>query len=187
MDKDNKLMHVLKEWVIPIVVAFILYKLITNFVFFNSKIPSESMYPTLQINDRLFTSRIFSKDKLETGDIVVFFKDEKPDVLYVKRLIGMPGDVVDLKENGDVYINGELLDEPYVKNQIDQEAFEKGLYAPMQLGEYKVPEGKVFFLGDNRDNSGDSRYWSEPYISIDNIIGKPMFRLWPMNRFGKIE
>lgn len=189
--KESKLSYLLKEWVLPILLAFILFKLITTFVFFNSQIPSESMYPTLQVKDRLFTWRIFNRSELERGEIVVFKQPNHKD-LYVKRIIGMPGDVIKLEPNGDVYVNGELIEEPYVKNQIDAETYEKGLYTTyngheMNLGTYEVSENHVFLIGDNRSASLDARYWKDPYISMDAIEGKPLFRMWPFSRVGKIE
>lgn len=189
--KEIKLIHEIKEWAIVIVVAYILFKLITVFVFFNSQIPSESMYPTLQVKDRLFTWRIFDRSELGHGEIVVFKQPNDKD-LYVKRIIGLPGDVIKLEPNGDVYVNGELIEEPYVKNQIDTATYEKGLYTTyngreMNLGTYEVPENHVFLIGDNRSASLDARYWKDPYISMDAIEGKPLFRIWPFPRFGKIE
>lgn len=189
--KENWGLYLLKEWVIPLLLAFVLFKLITTFVFFNSQIPSESMYPTLKVNDRLFTWRIFDRSKLERGDIAVFKEPGNEKDLFVKRVIGIPGDVIKLESNGDVYVNGELIDEPYVKNQIDAEAYEKGLYTysggPMNLGTFEVPENHVFLIGDNRTNSVDARYWKDPYISMDAIEGKPLFRMWPFSRFGEIK
>ena len=190
--KESKISYLLKEWVLPIVVAFVLFKIITTFVFFNSQIPSESMYPTLQVSDRLFTWRIFDREKVERGDIVVFEQPNNDKDLFVKRVIGLPGDMIKLETNGDVYVNGELLEEPYVKNQIDAETYEKGLYTDangyeMNLGTYEVPESHVFLIGDNRSASLDARYWEDPYISMDAIEGKPLFRMWPFSRFGKVE
>lgn len=181
---------IIKEWIIPILCTFILFIAIRNFIFFTSVIPSESMIPTLQVKDRLITSRIFSKDKLTIGDIVVFNGGVEHNFKMIKRIIGLPGDKLELKENGKIYINGDLLEEPYIKNQIhinNNEKYDGHTHAEMKLGTFQVPEGKVFLLGDNRVASIDSRYWNDPYIDMKNIIGKPLFRIWPLNRFGAIE
>lgn len=181
---------IINEWVIPIVCTFALFMILRSFIFFTVVIPSESMLPTLQVNDRLITSRIFDEDKLERGDIVVFVGGGGHKHMHIKRIIGLSGDIVDLKENGELYVNGELLKESYVNTEHSQHLHcGCGLdsnHIEMKLGNFKVPEGKVFFLGDNRDASFDSRYWEDPYVDIDDIVGKPVFRIFPFNRFRKI-
>lgn len=175
----DKIFKEFKEIFSSVFVCAFLYLILTNFVFINAVIPSESMYPELQVKDKLFCSKMINPDKLERGDIVVFKKEDGSKDLYVKRLIGTEGDVIDLKENGDVYVNGELIDEPYVQNQIREDE----IYFGMQLGQYVVPENEFFFLGDNRDNSADSRYWEDPFINEDYIVAKAIFRWLPIGRF----
>ena len=104
-------------------------------------------------------------DDFEKPNGIVFSPDEK--ILYVKRIIGLPGETVQIKD-GAVFINGTKLDEPYLNE-------------PMigGSGTYKVPEGKYFMLGDNRNNSKDSRYWQNKYVSKDKILGKVVFRYFP--------
>lgn len=161
------------EWVIPIVVAGILALLINKFIIFKVYIPSESMVPTLNVNDRLFVTRVYNEEKLQRGDIVVFESEELGDKL-IKRLIGLPGDKI-LIDNGEVSVNGEKLVEDYI-GTVDR-----------FNGEYEVPEGKYFFLGDNRLYSKDSRYWIDPYIDGKDIIGKAQFKVYPFSEMGKIE
>lgn len=186
----------LKEWILPILSTFILIMIIRNYVFFTAVIPSESMFPTLQVSDRLITSRIFSKKNLTRGELIIFKGNiEGHNHMHVKRLIGLPGDKILLKENGDVYVNGTLLDEPYVLNQIDIAEHVHHEHSDcsdhdthkMKLGNFEVPDGELFFLGDNRSASFDSRYWDSPYISMDQVVGKPLIRLWPLNKFGSIK
>lgn len=187
MDKKK----ILKEWIIPIICTFILFIIIRKFIFFTAVIPSESMIPTLQVKDRLITSRIFSTEELKRGDIVVFNGGEH-NHMHIKRIIGLPGDKLELKENGEVYVNGELLDEPYVTSQINHsehihsDCSHHHNHPKMKLGEFEVPEDKVFFLGDNRAASFDSRYWENPYVDMNDIVGKPLFRIFPFDRFGDI-
>lgn len=186
----------IKDWIIPIAIIFIVFILIERFIFFTASVRSISMLPTLQAKDKLIVTRIFNKDKLKTGDIVVFNGGDGHEHMHIKRIIGIPGDKLDLKENGKVYVNGKLLNEYYLNNQVVQTDHEhtdkcghseKTLNQPkINLGKFEVPEGKVFFLGDNRLASFDSRYWEDPYIDIDNIVGKTMFRVLPFNRFGDI-
>ena len=120
------------EWVVPILIALVLAFLINKFLIFKVKIPSESMVPTLNVGDRLFVTRIHNPEKLKRGDIVVFHSDEKNEDM-IKRLIGLPGDKVVIKD-GIVTVNGETLKENYIGT------------ADNYSGEFEVPEGKYFFL-----------------------------------------
>lgn len=168
--KKNGLFY---EWGIPIIVAIILAIIINKFIVFKVFIPSESMVPTLNVNDRLFVTRVYNEDNFERGDILVFDSDELNEKL-IKRLIGLPGDKIVI-ENGEVSVNGEKLVEDYIGN------------ADRFNGEYEVPEGKYFFLGDNRLWSKDSRYWINPYIDGEDITGKAQFKVYPFSDIGKIE
>ncbi|SKA96711.1 signal peptidase I [Caloramator quimbayensis] len=164
-----------KEWVIPIVIAFIIALAINKFLFFKILVPTESMYPTIKVQDRIFVTRVYHPENLKRGDIVVFYSDELGERL-VKRLIGLPGDKIDIKD-GTVYINGKKYEEPYVVNKDDYTASEP----------FVVPDGEYFFLGDNRANSLDSRYWQYSYIKADKIEGKAIFTLFPFNRMGVLK
>lgn len=161
------------EWVVPILIALVLAFLINKFLIFKVKIPSESMVPTLNVGDRLFVTRIYNPEKLKRGDIVVFHSDEKNEDM-IKRLIGLPGDKVVIKD-GIVTVNGETLKENYIGP------------ADNYSGEFEVPEGKYFFLGDNRYWSLDSRYWENPYIDGSKIKGKAQIKVYPWSEFGKIK
>ena len=161
------------EWVVPILIALVLAFLINKFLIFKVKIPYESMVPTLNVGDRLFVTRIYNPEKLKRGDIVVFHSDEKNEDM-IKRLIGLPGDKVVIKD-GIVTVNGETLKENYIGT------------ADNYSGEFEVPEGKYFFLGDNRYWSLDSRYWENPYIDGSKIKGKAQIKVYPWSEFGKIK
>lgn len=156
----------------PIVVAIITAVLIDKFLFYQIKIPSESMYPTIKVGDRILVTRVYDKSKLKRGDIVVFYSRELGESL-IKRLVALPGDEVEIRENGQVFINGEKSDEPYV---VYNEDFSK---------KFKVPENHYLFFGDNRANSKDSRKWSNPYIDGKDVKGKARFITFPFKRFGK--
>ena len=142
-------------------------------------IPSGSMLPTLQINDRLIIDKIsydFSNPK--RGDIVVFnptktLEAENYHEAFIKRVIGLPGDRVEVR-NGKVYVNNIPLKENYLE-------------APpnYQWDSVVVPTNSYLVLGDNRNNSYDSHYWG--FVPRQNIIGKAMFRFWPLNRLGEIN
>jgi signal peptidase I len=162
----------LLNWVLPIGMAIVVAVLVNQFVFFNVSIPSESMVPTLKVGDTVFATRVYDKSCLNRGDIVVFYSHELK-ITLIKRLVGLPGDQVEIRENGEMYINGEKYNEPYV---VYRDNFEK---------KFSVPEGKYLFMGDNRPVSWDGRKWDDPYIDGKDIQGKAQFILFPFNRFGK--
>ncbi|WBW99308.1 signal peptidase I [Oceanirhabdus sp. W0125-5] len=179
MGKDRKsfIKYILFEWGVPIVGAYIVFLLLNRFVFFNIIVPTSSMEPTIMPNDRIMVTRIYNKDNIKRGDIIVFQSDELEEKL-IKRVIGLPSDEVRITENGEVYINGEVIQEEYVKNQIRA----KEIYPGLRVGVYKVPDDSFLFLGDNRRNSKDSRYWEDPYIGKDKILGKARVIIFPFKR-----
>lgn len=177
MKNDNEKKKIksnfLNEWVIPILIAIIITILVNRFIMFKVTIPSESMVPTLNIGDNLFASRVYNTKNLNRGDLVIFYFEPK-DELYIKRLIGLPNDEINIT-NGVVTVNGEVLVEDYVKNQLEFD------------GDFKVPEGSYFFLGDNRANSGDSRFWDYPYIESKDIKGKAFVKVYPFKEIGFVK
>ncbi len=171
--KQSQVSKLIYDWVFPIAAALIIAYLINTFVLFKVYIPSESMKPTLNKGDQLFVTRIYNKSKIERGDVIVFYSKELEDLL-IKRVIGLPGDNIEIKD-GIVAVNGEEIEEDYV--QYNQE----------KDGSFQVPEGKYLFLGDNRANSKDSRYWENPYIDQEDIKGKAQIRIYPFDRIGTIK
>lgn len=156
------------EW-IGVIVAAIVFSLFINFcIIVNARVPSSSMETTIMTGDRIVGFRLsyaFSDPK--RGDIMIFKFPDDESVLFVKRLIGMPGDTVEVHD-GNVYINGEVLDEPYL-NVVTEGNF----------GPYQVPEDSYFMMGDNRNNSMDSRYWENTFLKRDKVVGKAIFRYFP--------
>lgn len=153
---------------------------IRHFVAEARYIPSGSMEPTLQINDRLVIEKIsYHLNPPQHGDIVVFWP---PDSLtapgkrrdaFIKRIIGLPGDVVEVRD-GEVLRNGEVLAEPYIKAAPDY-----------KWGPEEVPEASYLVLGDNRNSSYDSHAWG--FVPQENIIGKAVVRFWPPDRLGLLN
>lgn len=141
----------------------------TNFIIINAEVPSGSMRDTIWEGDRLFGFRLAYKfSEPERGDIVIFKFPDDETQNYVKRVIGLPNDIVQIK-GGRVYINGDELDEPYIKDYI----FDDG-----ETYTYIVPEGCYFMLGDNRNNSKDSRYWVNTYVKKEKIVAKVILRYY---------
>ena len=131
--EENFILRVFKDWIIPIIAAIIIAFVINKLIFFNIVVPTKSMYPTIKPEDRILVTRIHNVNNLEVGDIVVFHSDELKEDL-IKRLMGLPGDVVERKQDGSVYVNGKKIDEPYV------------IYDGGEAGKYTVPEGHYLFL-----------------------------------------
>lgn len=161
---------VMVEVLESIIIAVALAVIIRVFILAPFFIPSGSMIPTLMEGDRIIASKItyrFTAPK--RGDIIVFKYpvDNKTD--YVKRLIGLGGETVELKNNR-LYINGQMMPENYLPQGVRLDNF----------GPEKVPEGEYFMMGDNRTNSSDSRSWGT--LPRKNIIGKALFTYWPLNR-----
>ncbi len=169
-DKKIKKKSVIREWIVDIVAVAFIALLVWRFVGYGVWITSGSMIPTLEVKDRLIVTRVHNPENLEEGDIVLFKNDEFKGEILIKRLIGLPGDKIEIKD-GIVYRNGEELKEDYVKNN---EKYNRT---------FQVPKGKYFFLGDNRANSNDSRYWENPYVDESYIQGKARIKYYPIKDF----
>ncbi|MBR5310366.1 MAG: signal peptidase I [Oscillospiraceae bacterium] len=158
--------------------TLILYCLLPLIIFqslcFMASVPTGSMETTIPVGAQVFTTRTFNKDNIERGDIVVFDSEEL-GVVLIKRCLGLPGDTVAFDGAGKVYINGKRYYENYVSSFSDF------------AGEFVVPEDHYFFVGDNRANSLDARYWENPYIHKDDVKGKARFVLFPFSSFGALE
>lgn len=165
----------LKNWIIPFAIEVLVVVLIIKFVFFFAVVPTGSMLPTVSEGSWLFATRMYNPEKsVQRGDVIVFYSEELEETL-LKRCIGLPGEVVDVDEFGDVMIDGVPLDEPYVVN------------TDGTSGHFEVPEGCYLFFGDNRAASFDARYWNEPYIPASQLKGEARFTLWPLNNFGPLK
>lgn len=137
------------------------------------QIYGSSMTPTLQDGDIIFSMKT---SDFEQGDIIAFYYNNK---ILVKRAIAGPGDWVNIDEDGTVFVNGEALDEPYL---VEKALGETDIALP-----YQVPDGKYFVMGDHRSTSVDSRSTTVGCVAQEQIVGKILFRIWPLERFGVIE
>ncbi|MGE5654183.1 MAG: signal peptidase I [Bacillota bacterium] len=165
------------EWVKTLAVALVLALLIKNFLVEFPLVPTGSMIPTIQLQERIVVDKLTYRFKpVQRGDIVVFPNPDNNAELYVKRAIGLPGETVEIHD-GKVFINGEALDEPYLR-----------VVTQGRFGPYKVPEGHYFFLGDNRNSSRDSRFWTAThYIAAKDVKGKAQAIIWPLNKIRALR
>ena len=166
------------EYLIIIAVAFVLvFGLIKPFVVEAFRVPSESMLPTLEVQDRFLANKfVYRFTEPERGDIVVF-ESVEPNAkgefdILVKRVVGLPGDTVQV-QGGTLSVNGEPRNEPYLNTDVVPDV--NSPYGPM-----KVPEGTFFALGDNRGNSLDSRFYGP--VPMENLKGEAFLRFWPIGR-----
>ncbi len=173
----------MKEWIRDIIAAVVIAAVVLTFIK-PTIVKERSMEPTLYNNDYLFISKqsykLFGEPK--RGDIIVFHTEletnDGHEKMLIKRIIGLPGDTVEFM-NGQVYVNGELLTEDYIKEPYTD---------PHDAGTYfEVPEGCVFAMGDNRGVSMDSRYRDVGYVAIDDILGKAVIRLFPFNQIKLLK
>ncbi len=199
--EDDEERHTGSWYEIPVMllVAFTLAFLLRTFVVQVFYIPSGSMIPTLEINDRIATEKVIYRFRdIARGDVIVFAGEEPfgadldsttgERILigvgqflgvvpvdaqdFVKRVIGLPGDTVEITD-GVVSVNGVALDEPYAISDSSN-------------GAWEVPEGSLFVMGDNRPNSGDSRT-SLGFIEVDEVVGRAVAKIWPLDRVGSVE
>ena len=173
--EENPVVELIKTFIY----AGILALGIRTFVAEARFIPSSSMEPTLEIDDRLIIEKVSYRFRSpKRGDVVVFsptdkLKEQNYKDAFIKRVIGIPGDEVEVKK-GQVYINGKILTEKYIEE------------APnYQYGPITVPKDQYLVLGDNRNNSYDSHYWG--FVPRDKLIGRATVRFWPLNRLGSLD
>lgn len=181
--KPGKMEAIIREiisWIVPFVLALGVAIILKNYIIINADVPTGSMENTIMPGDRLIGNRLaYINGTPERGDILIFHYPDNEAELYVKRVIGLPGESIRI-EDGKIYINGseEPLDEPYLK---EAWTVATGPY------EFEVPEGCYLMMGDNRNDSWDARYWKNTYLHEDKILGKAAFVYWPLKNFGKLE
>ena len=168
--KGKSLWKELWEYVKMILFVVIVVLIVDNFLLINAVIPSESMEETIMTGDRIFGNCLaYLFEEPERFDIVIFKYPDDESQRFIKRVIGLPGETVEIRE-GKVYIDGSEtpLDDSFTPET------PVGDYGP-----YTVPEGCYFMLGDNRNNSKDSRMWDNPYVKKEKILGKAVLRYFP--------
>ena len=164
----KKMIKEILAWVLTIALAVLAARVINKYVIIKAEVPTGSMESTIEVDDCILGFQLaYLFNGPERGDIVIFPWPDNPEVTYVKRVIGLPGETVEIK-NGYVYIDGTPIEEPYLKEEM------RGEYGP-----YVVPEGSYFMLGDNRNSSQDSRKWKNTYLKEEDIMAKVLFRYSP--------
>lgn len=164
------------SWIQIIVAAVVIALFLNNVIIANSRVPTGSMENTIMSHSRVIGSRLaYINSEPERGDVVIFKFPDNREVYYVKRVIGLPGETVNVVD-GKVYINDSQtpLDEPYLPEPME------GSYGP-----YTVPEGCYFMMGDNRNNSLDARFWKNQFVPKKDIMAKVLFCYYP--KIGKVE
>ena len=159
------------RWMAP---AILVGWLITTFLIANSIVPSGSMENTIMTGSRLIGNRLAYKfgDLPKQGDIIIFRFPDNEKIYFVKRLIGLPGDVVEIVPDkneegfGYVKVNGERINEPYLSEKMLVKEYEK----------FVVPNKAYFFMGDNRNHSNDARYWNHTYVYQDKLVAKVLYQ-----------
>lgn len=151
-----------------IVAAVCIGLILNRYIIANAQVPTGSMETTVMAGDRIIINRLSYKfAEPQRGDIVTFIYPDDGETLYLKRIMGLPGETIEGK-NGVIYIDGEPLEKDFTQ-EVSEEDF----------GPYTVPEGSYFMMGDNRNNSWDSRYWEHKFVKEEDIIGKALFSYFP--------
>ncbi len=167
----RQILRMLGELLQTALIAFLLF-IVVNLITARIRVEGISMEPNLHDGEFVVVNRLAYRWKTPArGDIVVFHFPSDPRRRFIKRVIGLPGDTVTIRD-GKVFINSSVLDEPY----LDEE--------PVYHGEWRIAPNEVFVLGDNRNNSSDSQNWGP--LDINEIIGKAMLVYWPMDMIGLI-
>lgn len=173
-EQETTIMHELFSYLKLLAIAVVVALIVNNFIIVNAEVPTGSMNNTIMEGDRLIGFRLsylFSKPK--RGDIIIFKYPDDETQNFVKRVIGVPYDTIEI-EDGVVYVNNTAIDEPYLKEKMI------GSFGPYILG-----EDEYFVMGDNRNDSKDSRFWYNTYVNSDQIIAKAIFKYYKSFEFLK--
>ncbi len=163
------------SWLLIILGALAAALLLNTFIIVNAQVTSGSMEHTIMTGDRVIGLRVsYWFETPQRGDIVFFKNPDDESEIFVKRVIGLPGETVEIK-GGVTYIDGVAIEEPYLAEPARE----------LDFGPYTFPEGCFFMMGDNRNNSSDSRYWVHTYVHESKILGKAYWIYYP--RFESVE
>lgn len=176
--KKGVFLKELLQWAAAIILAAAVAIAADHFLIVNAQIPSGSMENTIMPGDRIIGNRLsYTFADPERFDIIIFRYPDDESQLFIKRIVGLPGETVEITD-GKIYIDGsaEPLDDVETKEPTS------GTFGP-----YKVPEDSYFVMGDNRNNSLDSRFWKNTFVSRDEILGKAVFKYWPLTEIKLVK
>ena len=166
------------SWLRDLVFSVLIAVVLIVFIYQPVKVEGRSMMPTLTDQERIFINKFtyhYGLGKIERGDMVVFWYPLDTTKSYIKRIIGVPGDIIKIT-GGQVYVNGKALAEDYVPEEYRDR---------ISLGPERVPPDKFFVLGDHRNSSNDSRAWG--FVDRKYIYGKAVFVYWPLDKLGRLK
>ena len=171
-EKENETVSEIKDWIISIVVAVALAMFIRTFIVELYVVDGPSMRPTLESAERLVVNKFIYRFRVpEKGEVLVFQYPRDPSRDFIKRVIATPGDTIEIRE-GRVLVNDQLLTEDYILEKTRSE-----------YPKSTVPEGRIFVMGDNRNNSEDSRFADVGFVPYDLIKGKAVMVFWPLSSY----
>ena len=172
MEKETSTAAEIKDWIVSIVVAVALAMFIRTFIVELYVVDGPSMRPTLESEERLVVNKFIYRFRVpEKGEVLVFQYPRDPSRDFIKRVIATPGDTIEIRE-GRVLVNDQLLTEDYILEKTRSE-----------FPKMTVPEGRIFVMGDNRNNSEDSHFADVGFVPYDLIKGKAVLVFWPISQY----
>jgi len=178
--RRRKIIKEIISWLLFIAIAWVLSLVVRHVIIVNAIVPSGSMRPTVEENTRLIAFRLsYTFSEPQRNHVVVAVSPNDGVTLYLKRIVGLPGETIEVI-NGYIFINGAseplvedfILETPHPRNDV-----------PLTL----IPEGMFFVMGDNRNDSSDSRNWRDPFLPRENVVGRAIFTYFPFSRIGLIR
>lgn len=176
--KNPKLKQYLKYIILNVIIAAVISVLLITYVASAYKIEGNSMQTVLKDQDRIIISKIGVRGSLKRFDIVVLHRPDNPEKSIIKRVVGLPEEIIEIRK-GDVYINNQLLKETFLSKD------KSIMYRTINMRPLLIQKDYYFVMGDNRPFSQDSRFFGA--VPVKLIYGKPILRYWPFSRFGSIE
>lgn len=182
-EKKNSIVKEVVEMGIYMVAVFLAVWLILTFVGQRVEVSGQSMYDTLEDGDNLWVDKLtYRFQDPERYDIVIFPHEENGEKsYYIKRIIGLPGETIRIEEDGNIYVNGKILEEEYGYETIASYTIKRA------KNDIVLGEDEYFVLGDNRNDSLDSRSEEVGNVKGEELVGKAAFRIWPLSKFGNLE
>ena len=164
----KKILYEILDWSKVLLTALVITFVVSRTLVANAQVPTGSMETTIMTGSRVLINRLsYVVGEPKRGDIIAFYFPDDGESLYLKRIVGLPGEKIE-GVDGMIYINGKPLSEDYIREQINED-----------FGPYVVPEDSWFVMGDNRNNSLDSRYWEDKFVERDEIVGRAEIEYYP--------